>query len=193
MISGIVKQPTAVQHWIEEFPFLHDNDFEDFFMIAHKVGDVKLQCFQYKILNRIFPCNYMLKKWKISDTDKCLCGEIDTIEHSLFYCNESRKLWENISQWVNEIFHVKIPLRIVNVLLGIPHRQSQDNVLDILNFMIIHGKWYIHCCKKKSKNVVPRGYLYYMKHVFHIKIEIMSRKGISCNQWKEVVQNLKAK
>ena len=43
LINTIVKQPTAIQHWIEEFPFLHDNDFDDFFLIAHKNSEVKLQ------------------------------------------------------------------------------------------------------------------------------------------------------
>ena len=121
--------------------------FINYFTLAHKVGDVKLQTFQYKILNRIFPCNYMLYKWNIMESNKCACGEVDTIEHYFFYCSESQTIWKFITQWMNEIFNVNIPLKIVNVILGIPYIKTHDDVLNILNYLILHGKWYIYWCK----------------------------------------------
>ena len=190
LINDIVKQPTAIQHWIEEFPFLHDNDFNEFFLIAHKTGEVKLQSFQYKILHRIFPCRYMLHKWKIKESNKCECGEVDTVEHYFFYCSESKKVWDFITKWIEETFHVKIPLKIVNVIMGIPHRQSQDQVLDILNFLIIHGKWFIYCCKRNETCVTSRSFHAYMKQIFHIQICLMERKGCVSTQWKEMIPSL---
>ena len=191
LINDIVKQPTAIQHWIEEFPFLHDNDFDEFFTLAHKNGEVKLQSFQYKILHRIFPCRYMLNKWKIKDSNKCECREIDTIEHYFFYCRESKRLWNCITEWFDNIYQVKIPLKIVNVMMGIPHRQSQDQVLNILNFTILHGKWFIYCCKRNYTKVVPRSFKTYMKRVFHIQICLMLRKGITSTQWQAITQSLR--
>ena len=36
LINDIVKQPTVIQHWIDECHFVHKNDFDEFFLIAHK-------------------------------------------------------------------------------------------------------------------------------------------------------------
>ena len=63
--------------------------------IKHK----KIAAFNFKILNNILPCNVNLYKWKIQNDDKCrACGEIETILHLLFECQNKKKLWKLICQ-----------------------------------------------------------------------------------------------
>ena len=126
----------------------------------------------------------MLHKWKIKDSNKCECGELDTVEHYFFYCRESKRLWDYITERIAEILHVKIPLKIVNVIMGIPHRQTQDQVLDILNFLIIHGKWFIYCCKRNEMHVTPRSFCAYIKRIFHMRTDLLDRKRTDSTQWK---------
>ena len=60
--------------------------FVNIFLLAHKTGDVKLQSFQNKVLNRICICNNMLTKWGITDSVMCdYYNDIDTLEHYFFY------------------------------------------------------------------------------------------------------------
>ena len=81
MLSKIIKQPTAIDRWISQFPFLHDTDFELFFLLPCIVlRDTRLQTFQYKIINQIISCRAKLKTWKIVENDNCLyCDEFDDI------------------------------------------------------------------------------------------------------------------
>ena len=43
--------------------------------------------------------------------------------------------------------------------------------------MILHGKWFIYCCKRNNTKIVPRGYHNYMKGVIKIQTYLMERKG----------------
>jgi len=184
-IKNIVKQQTAVDHWIEEFPFLHDYDFADIYVLAHRTGDVKLQSFQYKILNRIFPCNHMLSKWGLVNSETCnFCGNIETIEHYFYYCDQS--FWMNVTEWFSQAFQVMIPLKVLDVLMGIPHMKTQDELLSIMNFVILHGKWYIYVSKKEQKKPTFVTFRRYIRHVFTIQIEVLTRNDnepLTLKQW----------
>lgn len=180
-IAKCIKQPTAISQWISEFPFLHDNDFVDIFLLAHNTGDVKLQSFQYKILNRIFPCNYVLNKWGITGSSKCdYCNEIDTLEHYFFYCEKCQDLWQCLTELIDKTLQVKIPLKIVDILFGIPHMKTQDQVLNVMNLVIMHGKWFTYLCKKERRILSFNGYRKYLKYVLRIEIEVRTRSNKEC-------------
>jgi len=177
MIESLVKQPTSIDTWISEFPFLHDNDFNDIFVLGYTNGSVYLQSLQYKILHRIFPCNYMLHKWKIAESNKCKCGEIDTLEHYFYYCESCKSFWKKITEWFNSVFSIHIPLKIIDVIMGIVHRKSQDNILALMNFIIIHGKCYIFKCNKNSTRLSFTAFCKIIKSAIMVEIELNCRKG----------------
>ena len=116
----MVKLPTSTDYWISEFPFLHDNNFSEIYKIKKSVTEVRLQSFNYKLLNRIFPCNSNLYKWGIANSPLCLsCGIIDTIEHHLDYCHYVLQFWRSLEQWVNNVYEAYIPLKITDIIFGI--------------------------------------------------------------------------
>ena len=86
-----------------------------------------------------------------------------------------------------ELYNVNIPLKIVNVILGIPHIKTQDDVLNILNYLILHGKWYIYWCKKNSNKVSITGFRKYLKKVFSVKYELLHRIGKISQQWIDIL------
>jgi hypothetical protein len=65
--------------------------------------EIKIQCFQYRILHRILPCNNWLKQIKIKDTNICNdCNQIDNIQHFLLYCHKIKYwFWLSFNNWWN--------------------------------------------------------------------------------------------
>ena len=82
-----------MEKWIESYPFLETLEWERFYILPFRLTtEPHLQSFQYKIMNRIINCRDKLFTWKISLDNKCeYCNNIDTLEHHLFYCIESKK------------------------------------------------------------------------------------------------------
>ena len=49
--------------------------------------DNKLRQFYFKLLHRILVTNKELKRFGITDCEKCvMCGENDSVEHTFFEC-----------------------------------------------------------------------------------------------------------
>ena len=109
-----------------------------------------LQSFQYKIIQGILNCNYNLNKWTILDSNKCLyCEEIDTIEHRLYACEQSKLFWERLQTWMRDNLEVSFPLTVCEVLFGI--NMNSDPNVKVINFIILLGKWYINNTKQNEK------------------------------------------
>ena len=66
VLNDDIEEPLAIEHWVKSYPFL---DSKPWYKI---VPETYLQCFQYKILNRLLNCNYNLYKWKIMDSNLLL-------------------------------------------------------------------------------------------------------------------------
>lgn len=59
------RPPTSHCKWIDEFPFLNDEDFKNFYILPLRViTDTKVQVFQFKLLHRIIACKTKLLKWE---------------------------------------------------------------------------------------------------------------------------------
>ena len=58
--------------------------------------------FQYRLLQRGLVTNIQLKKWNISETDKCyFCHQtIETITHLLYECKKVQEIWTKVFQWI---------------------------------------------------------------------------------------------
>ena len=123
LILRISKHPTAIPIWIDEFPFLNDADFSDYFSLINKITkDTKIQIFQYKLLNRIIACQTNLKKWKITDHESCrMCGNTEAIEHLFFSCPHTKSFWKQLQNWFCTSFQTNIRLSMVDILVSIPY------------------------------------------------------------------------
>lgn len=105
--------------------------------------ETKIQSFQYKLLNRLLPCNTFLKRLRISETDLCdTCQVRDSVAHFLFGCKKVKPFWDAICTWFRNADNVYLDnLSVQEMVFGIPkeHHKSQ-----IINTILIHIRYYIH-------------------------------------------------
>ena len=100
ILNKKTQEPTAVEKWVEQFPFLELAPWNKLFNLIHySAKEPYLQSFQYKIINRILNCNYNLYMWKIKNNPQGIyCRSLDTIEHHPFFCPPSKTFWEIIKK-----------------------------------------------------------------------------------------------
>ena len=154
LITKVTKPPTAISTWMDLFPFLEQVNWKYLFICVNKVtSEPYLQTFQYKILNRTLNCNYNLFKWNI--LEHCMCHycplEIDTIEHHLYYCPESKMFWENIENWLESTIKIKFSFTICEVIFGM--LDLDVNIRHSVNYILLLGKWYINLAKTNDKRI----------------------------------------
>ena len=178
LLINTIKPPTSIETWINIFPFLETEDWDPIFIRTFKTTkETYLQSFQYKILNRILNCKEKLYKWKIKPDNKCDdCGEVDVIEHHLYYCSTSKQFWNQLKNWMLANVGFGMELTVCEVLFGLPTHNNSD--LKLTNFLILIGKWFLNNCKTQNKP------LYFLDFISLIKdkIEILKTISISNNE-----------
>ena len=178
LLENITKQPTAIDNWISEFPFLNDKDFENFFQLPHAiVKDTKLQTFQYKILNQIIPCKARLFKWKMTDDYICqYCNEYDDHTHFFYTCYMSKEFWDQITNWIFNVLQVRVYLSKTDILFGIINTE-QNQLFNCLNYIILHGKRYIYVTKLNKIPMFSLDFLVQLKNNLEIGKYALSMNG----------------
>jgi hypothetical protein len=157
------------------YPQLDEINWKDVFELPYRVSrDTKYQTLQYKILNRVFPCNYMLAIWNVVDSELCTdCLLPDTLQHYFFECQQSHMFWINLSNWCNNTMYVYVPLNVFDILFGII-TGNDDNIIFSLNYCILIGKWYIYRCHTAGKRLFFAEFLCDLKRNIDIEKYILS-------------------
>ena len=98
----------------------------------------------------------MLKRWGMSDSEHCICGEKDLIEHSLVECPLLEELWLSVSKNITLLLNGRvIPLSTINKLFGYNNTErkelniSKNDFITINNILII-AKFAINKCRASS-------------------------------------------
>ena len=151
LIKNITQPPISINAWNSLFG--EDIVWSCVFKIPYAVTyDTQLQSFQYKILLRIFPCNWYVSKFDRNVRIICsFCHEVtDDICHYFFECSMCRHFWENLQDWlINKMMIDDMPSLInrKNVILGLC---SESNDVSVINCILLHAKWFIFT-KKYNK------------------------------------------
>ena len=164
MLSYIIKTPTSVKKW-KEHVYVDDNMWAEIYQIPYKVcQETLIQSFQYKILNRFFPCNYQLSIWYNENNAICnYCETLtDTISHYFFECQNVKLFWESFTKWWKALYGFNVILQTYDVVFGI-NNEDNDVFFDVMNFCILYGKWYVHKIKVDSKPLCFFNYLQFLK------------------------------
>jgi hypothetical protein len=171
--------PTAINKWM----IAHgDIDWPRVFLSPYcLVRDTKIQTFQYKVINRIIPCEYNLNLWKISDSNLCpVCAGLDTIEHFFYDCPMVRAFWSSLENWVAQITDTRVGVSKQEILLGL-QTESNDQTLFIINYCILMGKWYIYTQRLRENT------LFFIEYLQKLKNYINTEKFILYTEQKERV------
>ena len=173
--------PTAINKWIEYYPFLESFDWTVIFSLPNKIcHEPRLQSFQYKILNRFFSSNYNLFLWLLKDSPQCdYCPHCDNIEHYFFYCEYVKPLWLKVQELVFNSFQLKFDFSVLEILLGIPC--AKNTVMSCVNFIILYAKWYICVCKQNQRNILFSHFCACLKQRIDTEIVIVKCYRVQSN------------
>ena len=161
-ISSVGAHPTAEAKWAEYIDL--DEDWEHLYVIPYRVcRETYLQSFQFKIVNRFFPCNYTLSKWYKEQSPQCnQCDGIDYLEHYFYLCEPVNSFIHSMERWWLSTLEVSMKLNAKYVLFGIPNH-NDDMFIDIFNLCILYAKWYIYQCKQNNQSIFIIDYLKLVK------------------------------
>ena len=107
--------------WVEFYPFLECVDWNNIYLLPPKtVIDSNLITLQFKILHRVYACNYKLLQWKIKGSAEWfVCQQIDNIEHYFFCCRGTKYFWNQVEKWLCNLFSMSDNLTVLEVLVGL--------------------------------------------------------------------------
>ena len=147
-LNKVTEVDYCLKNKIKEF------DLSEIMLVRKQVKNVKLRNVYYRLINNDFYSKTKLKKFKITQDDKCeRCQQIETTRHLLWDCHWSQKMWKNLNiifdqqklsikiQSFEDIFNFKnsscintIKLRLINELIQIerPKHLDQQNITNII-------------------------------------------------------------
>ena len=127
--------------------------------------------FNYKLLKNLLIIGYILGKWNKNISSTCTyCHENDTPEHLSFYCNRTKRIWEEIS------YALKLNLTYKHLALGLDEDAMQNvntarnNVISVIAYGI-YCTW-VKCEDSKqsykyiSLNQSVKHYIYHYNCIF---------------------------
>ncbi len=192
LITKKAKPPTSLDTWTDTYPFMININWKTLFTIPYKIiKEPYLQSFQFKILHRIINCGEKLYQWKIVNDDKCnYCTEsIDTIEHHFFYCPESKLFWNRVEEWMKSNIEIEYNFTVCEVIFGIPFKVNHI-ALQIINFILLLGKWYMNKIKTEGKVLYFISFLELLSEKIHIITNINKINSCPNKVWQDTLKNI---
>ena len=171
LIRHVVKALTAIETWLNLFPFLELIEWNSVFTLVYKITkEPYLQSFQYKVLNRTLNCCCILYKWKISSSPTCIyCTQTDTIVYHLYHCNVTINFWKEVSTWLYKVNLIKLSLTVCDVSFGLCAAFPTDGCMEfVFNYIILLGKWYINNSHSNNQRITFSNFSFLVKERLEI-------------------------
>ena len=170
LLNQINTPPKCIARWITRFP---DYNFcwEEIFRLSFEtVRCTRLQTLQYKIVHRIFPCNYWVAKWETETSEHCVrCQHVDYLEHYFYHCNVVNTFWKAFVTWWLNNMEDTVELSDIDILFKYMGRTKWEKAL---NYCILYGKLFI----VKANFVKHEPSLY--TFLIQIRLALLSEKAI---------------
>ena len=170
-LSNIVQAPTCIDSWKSKCDFsFDDNEWKLIFNLPQSTTkDVKLREFQTKIIHRVYASNSYVSNFDHNINKNCsVCKICADICHMFYDCIYVNMFWCKLNEWLSH--HISpTMLSKKDIIFG----QLLPNS-ELINFCILHGKWFLHREYKKNNNNIPIRpifvlFLSYLK--YRLKIE----------------------
>ena len=131
-------------------------------------NDSTVNWLQYRILHRILPVKYYLKKINIASSDSCtFCNEnSETLQHVFVKCKKILPLWNALSARLYEKCSKRVEFYICNIIFG---EYPLDGENKALNCIILFTKQYIFFCLKQNRVPVFLGLYNYLQLRYKIE------------------------
>lgn len=117
MIKAKKPSVSSQRKWNMMFPVAeetaHDYWKEIYRMPYRTAREMKLQAFQFCVIQRILPCNKFLYNITIRQTDTCsFCQSSDNIEHFLYHCPKTKSFWDSECRWMDREADIQIAFSV---------------------------------------------------------------------------------
>ena len=194
-VSKMIEAPTAVRKWSEIF-FIDKDVWKNIFTLSFEIcEETLLQTFQYKIINRFFPCNYTLSIWYKDLSNKCEhcpSEEIDTIQHYFCHCQPVNDFWFSFIRWWKNVYEFNFMLSVEEIIFGVLNPNNDSNI-DVLNYCILIGKYYIYYTKKSGARIFLFNFLHMLKNklqILHTMYCLKERESVFEKKWSTLYENV---
>ena len=150
LVNKTYIAPTATIKWEELYYYINFNWKNIFMLPYHTTSETSLQSLQYKIINRYFPCKSFTSMWNQEHDDECtVCHTTEDLEHYFFNCVFVQSFWQHLFSWFYALTKCKFNLKAIDIILGVMN-ETNDNLLNVLNYCILFAKGYIAKCKENN-------------------------------------------
>lgn len=163
-----------------------DDVWKKYYLLPYVCSyDTSLRYFQFRVLHRILPTNYFLKKISYVDSDACtFCrNTTETLEHLLYECKYVEAFWRQIMNWMTEK-GMGFVLRTtkINIIFGIlPTMQNK-----IVNWIILQAKKYIFDTKLRTNMPNFDIFKFILEYKFNIELMIQKNNLEEWKKWKRL-------
>ena len=153
--------------------------------ICQVTNSVKLRYFFYRVINRTLVTNVKLFQWKMTNTDQCtFCNQKkETIIHLFWECEESSRLWQCMSRWIDHFLQIKVTFQLDMIMLN-NYGGARGQ---IINTFILLTKYYIYSCKCLDVQLNFASLMqkvYYIKRIEHLTAFQNNKLVLHEKKWK---------
>ena len=99
------KEICGKKFWTKKFP--QEDCFQKYLLSLNAIKETKLKVLSFKIFHNIFPTRILLKKFNLVDSELCMCGQKDFIEHALVECSLLAAFLKDITIVIQQIINKK--------------------------------------------------------------------------------------
>lgn len=147
--------------WRNEVGDISTDEWKSINKNLHKIKEIKLRDFQFKINNRILVTNTFLFKINKKDNKHCsYCNqEAETITHLFFHCQKVTEFWASLKLWLERKANINMQVDLKNILFSSPTQVFLSYMLTVAKYFIYKNKFY-----KKSLDL--KGFECFLKQKF---------------------------
>jgi hypothetical protein len=166
LMHDTISIPNSHKYWCEKYKIKKLSVYLEIAFSCIRI--TYIQAIQYKIINRIFNCNYWLTKIKILNNENCrFCDKAETIEHYFYECENTLSFWNIFKTWWNSFNLIKKDSIIeLEVVLG---SVLDNKFTNTFNCTILIAKASIY--GNKSNNKQPDFFTFLVQLKYYLKIE----------------------
>jgi exonuclease III len=167
--------PYSNFYWTNEHSIPEEKLWKYFRLPYLVIRNTKIQIMQYKIQKQVFPCQKMLKQWRVendSTCKQCTISATDDIVHYFCACEQIQLFWSSFNKWWSNICIECIIVDDIDVLLG---KYCKKCHFVQLNFTLLCAKWFIYTTKKDNRSPFFLDFLSYLKKNLQIEYAIYKR------------------
>jgi exonuclease III len=160
LLKRQAETPVGITGWNHVLGSKQSKSFwEKVFVSARKTSkEVKLQVFQFKVLHRTLATQLFLYHRKIVTSPICkICtNETENVEHMLFLCCSTKKLWEDIAKLfeLRELDIIQPTLK--NCVFGVLDKGEKNNKWNII---ALNVRFFSYKCKYNGNEPTLEAFL----------------------------------